>query len=285
MLPEQKHVFDTYFEQALDSFPSESRIAQAVRYTCRGGKRLRPGLLLAAADALGGDARAALPAATGIEMVHAASLVVDDMPEFDDAERRRNVPAVHVVFGSGIALLASFQLVCHAYVEVAKSGRLCGVSGGEMQELVRLLSSAIGLQGMIGGKEREGASETAVPGQYETIVKMKTASLFRLGAEAASVLFSLPRTSSDRLSSIAVSLGTAHQIADDMRDAEQDGDRGLSRWLGSMPRQDLSSWVSRLVNQARTAARSLGGRSNSLERFVLVFAESLGLPSLSTPPS
>ena len=118
------------------------RLNAAIRYAVfPGGKRMRPILTLLGAEAAGGQAEAALDAACAVEFLHAGSLIFDDLPAMDNARERRGVPALHLVFGEDIAVLAALALLNQAYAIFGRSPRL-------IAEAV----SCIGINGMIGGQ-------------------------------------------------------------------------------------------------------------------------------------
>lgn len=184
------------------------------------GPRLRPILALLVADVLGGDARSVLPAACAIEMVHSASLILDDLPAIDAARERGGRPACHVAFGEANAILAAFALLNRAFELLA-----AGWSGGP-EALVRCeiaadLARAVGPGGMLAGHARE-SSLTERPVDYATlefIHSRRTGALFTaaasLGARAADAAPWAQRA----VASYAMNLGLAHQIVDDLLDA------------------------------------------------------------------
>src|SRR5262245_22875015 len=128
-------------------------IHDALRYAVfAGGKRVRPALLLLAGEAVGGSRRDLLSAAAGIELIHTASLILDDLPSQDNAPMRRARAATHVRFGEATAVLASTALLTLGIRSVAEAGERRGLAGDTIARVVRLVADAIGTDGMIGGQ-------------------------------------------------------------------------------------------------------------------------------------
>ena len=130
-------------------------VNEAMRYTVfAGGKRLRPVLCLLAARAAGGSEDEAMPAAAAVEMVHAFSLIHDDLPAMDDDELRRGKPTSHVVFGEAVAILAGDGLLAHAF------GALSALPRREAVPLaVKELADAVGTSGLVGGQVEDVAAD------------------------------------------------------------------------------------------------------------------------------
>jgi geranylgeranyl diphosphate synthase, type II len=191
------------------------------------GKRLRPRLLLTVAKtcaASEGEWELAIAAACAIELVHSASLVHDDLPCFDDAGTRRGMPTVHKLFGEPLAVLAGDALLALAFECLARSSTRFAL---RIVKLVRLFGKAVGSrQGIIGGQSMEqdeaggvdvrtdAPSSASVLGRYHD---MKTASLFRLAAEAGAT--AAGAANSEAWGEVGQSLGLAYQLADDLFDA------------------------------------------------------------------
>jgi geranylgeranyl pyrophosphate synthase len=181
------------------------------------GRRWRPLLALAVADACDGDADAALPVALAVECTHTASLLLDDLPCMDDAEVRRGELAAHRRLGSAGAILLAVGLLgrsAEAIARVAPGGdRLAATWGG-----------TIGLDGMAGGQAVDLAHLGRAParGAARRLLRRKTTALAALAAEGGAVAAGAPEALSEALSSFGNDLGWAYQLADDAMDAEED---------------------------------------------------------------
>jgi geranylgeranyl diphosphate synthase type II len=237
-------------------------IHQAMRYTVfAGGKRLRPMLCLLSAKAAGGVEEEAMPAACAVEMVHAFSLVHDDLPAMDDDDLRRGKPTNHKVFGEGIAVLAGDGLLNHAYAAVGSIAR-----EDRIGEAVRVLAEAVGTAGLIGGQVEDLLGEELEPtaGMVERIHRMKTGALFagccRLGVLAAGG----SRDLFDRLTGYAELLGLAYQIVDDVLDVTG-GDEQLGKTAGKDREEGKMTWPAVVGLDASIArARELAGEARDL---------------------
>lgn len=181
------------------------------------GKRLRPLLLILMAKDLGCETGAVVDVACAIEMVHAASLILDDMPCMDNAKMRRGQPAVHVAFGEDVAILAAVALLSHAFKIVASAP---GVPPTLRARLAVDLSTAVGLQGLVMG-QYEDLREGALPRSTEQIANtnaLKTSKLFRIAMDMAAALADADDRVRAGLGEFADELGQAYQLLDDLKD-------------------------------------------------------------------
>jgi geranylgeranyl pyrophosphate synthase len=206
------------------------RLREACQYAMGGGgKRLRPALVAAACEAVGGAFDdAALAAACAVEAVHGYSLVHDDLPAMDDDDLRRGRPTVHKAFGEGCAILVGDALLTAAFGWLADAGR----ASGRAEVFVRaaaVLAEQAGLRGMVGGQARDLATqdEELDLDAVERLAREKTAALFR----AAAVMGGLCGGGSDEdlaaLDRFATALGVAFQHADDLADDDHPEQRDV----------------------------------------------------------
>ncbi|WP_213881520.1 polyprenyl synthetase family protein [Pseudomonas sp. dw_358] len=193
-------------------------VAQAMRdCTLAPGKRMRPLLLLLAARDLGCQDKAALDMACAIEMVHAASLVLDDMPCMDDAQLRRGQPTTHKRYGEDVAILAAIALLSRAFGVVAAAA---GISPLVRTQLVATLANAVGMQGLVRG-QFEDLREGTRPRSAEEISltnDLKTGVLFSATLEMACLLAGADEPTRTALQGFALELGQAFQLYDDLQD-------------------------------------------------------------------
>jgi geranylgeranyl diphosphate synthase, type II len=199
-----------------------STVGRAIAYSLHApAKRLRPVLSLLVTEMLGGQPEAALPAAGAVELVHTASLILDDLPSMDDARMRRGRPACHIVHGEAMAILAAFALQNRAF-EMLALGWPGAPTTNVRQTIAADLARAIGLEGMVAGQAADlDMSGVAIDfATLEFIHSRKTGALFiaaaALGAEAAGVE---PAVRS-AIEAYAKNLGLAFQIVDDLLDVE-----------------------------------------------------------------
>jgi geranylgeranyl diphosphate synthase type II len=195
---------------------------EALRYSLLSpGKRLRPLLTILAAWEFGPRDLRALDAGCALEMVHAASLVLDDLPAMDNAVLRRGQPAAHVRFGEDVALLTVVALLSRAY---AVLGEAPGIPAHTRSELVAILSQAVGSEGLSRGQllDLRGASMNGAADQSE-VNHLKTGVLFVAAVEMAAAILELRDERLTRLQRCALHLGQAFQLMDDFADEAEDG--------------------------------------------------------------
>jgi len=216
---------------------SLGRITEAMQYSLfAGGKRLRPVLVLAAADAVSGgrpEARAlALPAACAIEMIHTYSLIHDDLPSMDDDTLRRGKPTLHVVHGEGLAILAGDGLHAEAFGVLARDPAHEGRPEVAARKLavVRAVADAAGPAGMVGGQAVDlqaaglGAGGAGLaPEGLRDMHARKTGALIRASAVSGAIMAGATPAQVTAINDYAAALGLAFQIVDDVLDVEGAG--------------------------------------------------------------
>jgi geranylgeranyl diphosphate synthase, type II len=197
---------ESYLDE-LDLSDDLGALRQPMRYALDGGgKRLRPVLCLATAEAAGADPADALPAAAAIELVHSFSLVHDDLPALDDDDERRGRPSVHVAFGEANAILAGDALLAEAF-RLALSYE-DGAVGRELAEAVL---------GMIGGQARDVAGEN---GDLAALHRLKTGRLFAACVGCGLWVARVPERDQEPWRAFGEELGPLFQIVDDILDGD-----------------------------------------------------------------
>lgn len=196
----------------------EGRITEAMRYSLGlPGKRLRPLFLLGAATALGADPMSLRRFALGIEMIHAYSLVHDDLPAMDDDDLRRGQPTNHKVYGEGMAILAGDGLLTEAFAMMLEP---LGADAAVQLAVVRDVADAAGHRGMIGGQAADLLCEGVAPdaAALESIHHRKTGALIRVSVRAGARIAGASEEQLAALDRFARGYGLAFQIADDVKD-------------------------------------------------------------------
>ncbi|MFG1463723.1 polyprenyl synthetase family protein [Xanthobacter sp. DSM 24535] len=182
------------------------------------GKRLRPLLAMSAALRLGADEHQVLDCGCALEMIHAASLIIDDLPCMDDATLRRNQPATHVQFGEDVAVLAAISLLTRAYGVVATAP---SVPPPARVEILAVFTGAVGSLGLCGGQFDD---LRPVPGRSlsatEDVNRRKTGLLFIAAVEAAGLVHDASAGDMEALRDFANHVGRAYQILDDLLDVQ-----------------------------------------------------------------
>jgi len=251
-------------------------VVQAMRYASSGGKRVRGFLVLETARLHGVDVARAMYPAAAVEMLHAYSLVHDDLPCMDDDDLRRGQPTVHVKWDQATAVLAgdalqtlAFETLTRAEVSNDPAVRL---------ELVASLARASGAQGMVLGQALDIAAETAPqPLTLKEITRLqdgKTGALIRWSAEAGAVMAGADATP---MRDYATALGLAFQIADDILDVEgdaakagkrlgKDADAGKATFVSLLGLDGAKARATELVDQAQAALAPFGPKADTLRQ-------------------
>lgn len=244
--------------------PSEEHyppvIFQAVRYSLlAGGKRLRPILCLAAAEAVGGDSRPILPAACALEFIHTYSLIHDDLPAMDNDDYRRGRLTAHKVFGEDIAILAGDALLTEAFHLLTRRELMPGIPPEQILTVTAEIAAAAGWFGMIGGQVLDVRSEgkTVDLETLQQIHRLKTGALIRVSLRSGAILGGASNEMIASLSDYGRQIGLAFQIADDILNVE--GDQVLlGKQTGSDAARRKATFPSLLgIEASRARAESL----------------------------
>jgi len=235
------------------------QLGDAMRYAVLdGGKRLRPLLVLAASEAVGGNATAALRAACATELIHAYSLVHDDLPSMDNDVLRRGKPTVHVKFGEADALLAGDALQALAFELLTPEGD--EIPASIQAKLCRLLARAAGSQGMAGGQAIDLASVGMAldEEQLREMHRLKTGALLQGSVEmGAACAAGVTPAALDALRDYGAAIGLAFQVVDDILDVTADS-QTLGKTAGKDAAADKPTYVSLWgLDGAREQARQL----------------------------
>ncbi|MFH1037435.1 MAG: farnesyl diphosphate synthase [PVC group bacterium] len=208
-------------------------LRQAMRYgLLGGGKRIRPILCLAACRTAGGEEKGALAAACALEMIHAYSLIHDDLPAMDDDDLRRGRPTLHRAFNEGTAILTGDALLTLAFEVIARDGHL---SDRQARRIVTELASGAGDRGMVGGQQADLAAEgrRVDGGALKYIHTRKTGALLTASVLCGAIAGGAGPKQLDRFKGFGKAIGLAFQIRDDLLDVE-----GEAAALGKPTGQD-----------------------------------------------
>jgi geranylgeranyl diphosphate synthase, type II len=253
--------------------------ADAIRYSLLApGKRLRPQLVLMAAEVCGGTIEAALPAACAVEMVHAYSLVHDDLPAMDDDDLRRGRPTCHKVFGEAVAILVGDALLARAFELLA----------GEIQppalaaRCCAILGRAAGASALVGGQAADLAVVDGSGGQVaedvqklEAIHARKTGALFVASLELGAITAQANPSQFNALSAYGRKIGLAFQITDDLLDVagsqalvgkrvEKDAGRGKLTFPGLLGIDESRRRAKKLADEAYAMIELFGAKAAPL---------------------
>jgi len=257
-------------EQALSHWvgvDAPAQLGEAMRYAVLdGGKRLRPLLVLAACEAVGGQQDAALRAACAVELIHAYSLVHDDMPCMDNDVLRRGKPTVHVQFGEAQALLAGDALQALAFELIAPMDDAAMQIPAAMQaRLCGLLARAAGARGMAGGQAIDLASVGLQLSevQLRQMHRLKTGALLECSVLMGAACGAASDTAREALGAYGAALGLAFQVVDDILDVVADS-ATLGKTAGKDAAADKPTYVSLMgLEGARAYADSLAQEAHA----------------------
>jgi len=227
------------------------RLVEAMRYAATGpGKRLRPALAIAAAEALGAPREVALPAAAALEMLHAYTLVHDDLPAMDDDDMRRGRATVHVKFGDAIAILAGDGLLTAAFGALAELGPRAAAA-------VAVLARRAGARELLAGQAIDLTTPLSALAEITAVERLhaaKTGALFAAAAELGAIAAGAPSEVCTNLGRYGMAIGIAFQHADDRDDSELVALAGVA-----------AGRMRVLCEEARIIARNLGPRAAMLD--------------------
>ena len=254
-------------------------LSKAMRYSVMaGGKRLRPVLALAAADAVSGDSahdRSALvlPAACAVEFIHTYSLIHDDLPAMDNDTLRRGRPTLHVVYGDGIAILAGDALQAAAFELLAREPvTLDPEIARRKLEALRVIADAAGAAGMVGGQtiDLQAAGQVAghalplTPDSLRAMHLRKTGALIRASAVSGALMGGADQGAADMVTKWASEVGLAFQIVDDILDVEGDAS-SLGKTVGKDAAGDKPTYPSLFgLDRAKAMAAECADRAQAI---------------------
>ena len=210
-------------------------IHEAMRYSLlAGGKRLRPLLVMAAAEAVGGNRHSILPFAIAAELIHTYTLIHDDLPALDNDDLRRGKPTNHKVFGEAVAILAGDALLTQAFIIMTRAVGMDTVPPESILRATHEMASALGSTGMIGGQvvDLESEGKKIKPETLEYIHIYKTGFLIRACIRCGGILGQATEDQINLLTRFGSHIGLAFQIIDDILDITGDQEK-LGKDIGS----------------------------------------------------
>jgi geranylgeranyl diphosphate synthase type II len=259
------------------------RVVEAMHYSLfAGGKRLRPILCLAGAEAVGGDAIEAMPVACALEMIHTYSLIHDDLPAMDDDDLRRGQPTCHKKFDEATAILAGDGLLTEAFRIIADAAPKFAGREAVLLEVLQLVAQAAGYQGMVGGQMLDLMAEGRKIAQkeLETVHRMKTGALLTAAVRSGALVGGGSRQEVTQLTSYGEKFGLAFQITDDILDVEgdaaemgkavgADAKRQKATYPSLLGPEQAKTWARKIVESAVADLESLGERAAPLQELAL----------------
>jgi geranylgeranyl diphosphate synthase type II len=251
-----------------------------------GGKRLRPSLVITAAEAVGGDRKAALPTAAALEMIHTYTLIHDDLPAMDNDDLRRGLPTNHKKFGEATAILAGDGLLTLAFEVMAEEPPGAPVGGDVLVRVIRTVSKAVGALGTVGGQqldmEYEGRAADAEI--LEKIHALKTGAMITAAVKSGAMLGGAGERELAVLTVFGDKVGLAFQVFDDILDVEGDaktmgknvgGDvkKKKTTYPALMGLEESKKFGNKLIDEGMSALGGIKGETGFLKELALYVAK------------
>jgi geranylgeranyl diphosphate synthase, type II len=248
-----------------------AEIIKAMEYSIfAGGKRLRPILCIAAAEAVGGHSSDVMPVACALELIHTYSLIHDDLPAMDNDNLRRGKPTNHNVFGEALALLAGDGLLTEAFHLMASSGETKDKDARTLLRVISTVAEAAGYAGMVGGQvgDMHWQGKHADLDAVQFIHKHKTAALIQASVVSGAMMAGATDRQIGAMSLYGAKTGLAFQISDDLLDLEGDS-RTLGKQVGADIRLGKATYpaVVGIDDSKRTQSKLIEDAVISLEGF------------------
>lgn len=266
--------------KALDSIFADdsSKIVKAMKYSLMaGGKRIRPVLCMAAAEAVGGQNKDLIRAACALEMIHTYSLIHDDLPAMDNDKLRRGIPTCHIAFDESTAILAGDALLTLAFEVLLSTGLSQGNRALEWISVMHIIAKAAGYKGMIEGQMQDMAAE-GNPLRLKDLEKMhalKTGALIEASVTAGAILGKGSDVQVQNLKAYSRNIGLAFQVTDDIlnvegdpnimgKDAGSDQLRAKSTYPGILGLESSREFAKKRVKDALKALENFDNKANPL---------------------
>jgi len=277
-LESKRQLVNDRLEECLSGATWPGRLMEAMSYSLMaGGKRLRPILCIAGAEAVGGDAEAALPAACALEMIHTYSLIHDDLPAMDNDDLRRGKPTCHIAFDEATAILAGDALLTMAFEILSTGNGVHAHPPDRWLAVVGRIARAAGSRGMVEGQMRDIAAENAELSldDLARLHSLKTGALIQASVCSGAVLGGGTAEQIENLETYARNIGFAFQVKDDVLNVEGDPTllgknvgtdelRHKSTYPSIMGLEKSKSFAKELIEAAIEALNTFDHRSDPL---------------------
>jgi geranylgeranyl diphosphate synthase type II len=286
-LAARRAAIDRALDRYIGAQPGHNHtVWRAMRYGLfPGGKRIRPILTLAAGELFGGKQEDLLPFACAVEMIHAYSLIHDDLPALDDDDLRRGAPAAHKVFGEGMALLAGDGLLTEAFCLLSAPDVRKTLAPDLLAELIHEIGCAVGVAGLVGGQAADlEAEEREVDlAAVEYVHVRKTGALIHASVRVGARVAGAKDAELRQISRYGEYLGLAFQIADDLLDHQGDAPEPRAEWGRKEPRKatypsivGVAQAKERLAELLQQAVKQLSSFGADAESLRVVAAQVVG---------
>ncbi|MGL6057727.1 MAG: polyprenyl synthetase family protein [Culicoidibacterales bacterium] len=271
-LQQELQQFEAYLTTVAQQFPYPEQLKAATTYSLlAGGKRIRPLLTIATAQAFGLSSEQVYPLAAAIEMIHTYSLIHDDLPAMDNDDLRRGKPTNHIVFGEATAILAGDALLTESFQQLAH----VQAEPTTIVQLMQTLAACAGGEGMVGGQSLDLAAEQKqVPlAQLQEIHHLKTGRMIEIAVVGAAMVAQASKSTLALLQTYAQAIGLAFQIQDDILDVT-----ATTQQLGKPQGSDLVK-----VKSTYVSLLGLSGAKSALEQERQRAQKALQAANVTTP--
>ncbi len=277
-IQERQQWLEAALSRSIEDEAIPEKLREAMKYSLEaGGKRLRPILTFAGAEAVGKTADSVMPVAVAIEMIHTFSLIHDDLPSMDDDSLRRGKPTNHKVFGEATAILAGDGLLAEAFFVLSDARRI--MDPYLLLSTIHEIASATGGRGMTGGQiiDMQSTGKHIGEAQLARLHRYKTGALIKASVTSGARLCNASEEELSALGCYGEAVGLAFQIADDILDVEgkedligkdvgSDKHKGKSTYPQVIGLDASRSQAKALVDQAVSAIKIFGDRAEPLKR-------------------
>ncbi len=284
-LESKNNLVNNELEKIID-VPGSNLISEAIRYSLMsGGKRLRPVLCIAAAEAVGGNEQSVLPAACALEMIHTYSLIHDDLPAIDNDSLRRGKQTCHIAFDEATAILAGDALLTLSF-QVLSSIDNKRDDAGTWLKVINLISFAAGYKGMIEGQMRDISYENRHISmkELEAMHSLKTGALIEASVKSGAILGNGSSKQIEQLQAYAKNIGLAFQITDDLlnvtgdpsvtgKEVGTDKARNKCTYPALIGISESETYAKKLVNNALNAIELFDNKSDPLRAIAMYIIE------------
>ena len=280
-LPGEFSRYTSLLQPALeDLFPSgegfSDPVVEAMRYSLLAqGKRIRPVLTMISAEVAGGEPASVIEAAVAVEMIHTASLILDDLPCMDNASLRRGRPTLHCHTDEATAVLAADALLMQAFALLGTAVAKAGLDSDETANLITAAADCVGVPGMIGGQYKDLHPENTNFDSLEYVHSHKTGTLFTLSSTLGARLSGAEPQALDCLRAYAKNLGLGFQIIDDILDSRSSStelgknaqaDKNKVTFVTMFGEQHARTVAGELIETAKTSLDPLGEKARLLRQ-------------------
>lgn len=286
-LASRRERIDNALNEILKDSPTPNRIIDAMKYSLMaGGKRIRPILCMAAAEAVGGKVENALTAACALEMIHTYSLIHDDLPAMDDDVLRRGKPTCHVAFDEATAILAGDALLTLAFEILSFHENIEPVHASKWLRIISRIAVAAGYKGMVGGQMQDITSEGRGLSldALESMHTLKTGALIEASMSSGAILGGGTPGQVKQLEIYGKNIGLAFQVTDDILNVEgdpavmgkavgTDKNRNKTTYPSIMGLENAREFAKKLINDALQALDYSDIRSDPFRAIALYIVE------------